>query len=105
VEAPGPQPSDQVLSKESLNTVVNAHASDVHACYDAALEVWPGIKGRMATSFVIWFDGQVALARTGETTQRLGFVVEGGLRKDSGHAGGFRDAFVMARIRELEDGA
>jgi RimJ/RimL family protein N-acetyltransferase len=37
--------------------------------------------------------------------ERLGFVVEGRLRKDSRHAGGFRDAFVMARIRELEDGA
>jgi hypothetical protein len=48
--------------------VAQAHASDVSACYDAALEVWPGIKGRVATSFVIWFDGQVALARTGENT-------------------------------------
>jgi hypothetical protein len=62
------KPSDQVLTKESLDTVVNAHASEVSACYDAALEVWPGLKGRMATSFVIWFDGQVALARTGEST-------------------------------------
>lgn len=62
------KPSDQVLSKESLDSVVNAHASEVSDCYDAALEVWPGIKGRIATSFVIWFDGQVALARTGEST-------------------------------------
>ena len=30
--------------------------------------MWPGLKGRIATSFVIWFDGNVALARTGEST-------------------------------------
>jgi len=59
---------DEALSKESLDGVVNEHADDVSACYDAALNVWPGLKGRVATSFVIWFDGQVALARTGEST-------------------------------------
>jgi hypothetical protein len=62
------KPGDQLVSKENLDAVVNAHVSDVSACYDAALEVWPGLKGRIATSFVIWFDGQVALARTGEST-------------------------------------
>jgi hypothetical protein len=62
------KPGDQVLSNESLNTVVNDHAAEVSACYDAALHVWPGLKGRVATSFVIWFDGQVTLARTGEST-------------------------------------
>jgi hypothetical protein len=62
------KPSDQVLSKDSLDTVVNEHATEVSACYDSALAVWPGLKGRVATSFVIWFDGQVALARTGEST-------------------------------------
>jgi hypothetical protein len=62
------KPGDQVLSKESLDSVVYDHAADVSACYDAALAVWPGLKGRIATSFVIWFDGQVAMARTGETT-------------------------------------
>ena len=62
------RPGDQLLSKASLDSVVNAHASDISVCYDAALEVWPGIKGRIATSFVIWFDGQVALARTGAST-------------------------------------
>jgi len=62
------KPGDGVLSKESLDSVVNEHAAEVSACYDSALEVWPGLKGRVATSFVIWFDGQVALARTGEST-------------------------------------
>lgn len=62
------KPGDQALSKESLDGVANEHAGEVSACYDAALAVWPGLKGRIATSFVIWFDGQVALARTGETT-------------------------------------
>jgi hypothetical protein len=66
--SPSARPSDQVLSKEGLDTVVNTHASEVSACYDAALEVWPGIRGRIAISCVIWFDGQVALARTSEST-------------------------------------
>jgi hypothetical protein len=62
------KPSDDVLTKESLDGVVNAHGAEVSDCYDAALAVWPGLEGRVATSFVIWFDGQVALARTGEST-------------------------------------
>ena len=68
VQSSSAKPSDPALSKDSLDSVVNEHAGDISACYDAALEVWPGLKGRVATSFVIWFDGQVALARTGETT-------------------------------------
>jgi hypothetical protein len=64
----GAKPSDQVVSRESLDSVVQANASEVNDCYDAALAVWPGLEGRIATSFVIWFDGQVALARTGEST-------------------------------------
>lgn len=59
---------DQALSKASLDTVIQAHAAEVSACYDAALEVWPGLKGRIASALVIWFDGRVALVRTGEST-------------------------------------
>jgi hypothetical protein len=62
------KPSDQVLSKDSLDAVIAAHASGVNECYDAALEVWPGLKGHIASSVVIWFDGRVALVRTGEST-------------------------------------
>jgi hypothetical protein len=62
------KPREQVLSKASVDAVVGDHASDVNACYDAALEVWPGLKGRIASSLVIWFDGNVALVRTGEST-------------------------------------
>jgi hypothetical protein len=60
--------SDEVLAKDSLDAVAREHAAEIGACYDSALAVWPGLKGRVATSFVIWFDGQVALARTGEST-------------------------------------
>jgi len=62
------KPGDQVLSKESLDAVVNDHATEINTCYDAALEVWPGLKGRVVTTFVIWFDGRVALAKTHDST-------------------------------------
>jgi hypothetical protein len=62
------KPGDQVLSKESLDAVVNDHAAEINTCYDAALEVWPGLKGRVVTTFVIWFDGRVALAKTHDST-------------------------------------
>lgn len=62
------KPGDDVLTKESLDGVAHEHGGEVNDCYDAALAVWPGLEGRIATSFVIWFDGQVALARTGEST-------------------------------------
>jgi hypothetical protein len=56
------------LSKASIDEVIMGHASEVNACYDAALEVWPGLRGRVAPSVVIWFDGSVALVRTGESS-------------------------------------
>jgi hypothetical protein len=59
------QPS---LSKESVNAMITAHAEEVGACYDGALEVWPGLRGRMAPSVVIWFDGTVALVHTQESS-------------------------------------
>jgi hypothetical protein len=62
------KPSDPALSKTSLDAVINAHASEVSACYDSALAVWPGLKGRIASAIVIWFDGRVALVHTGEST-------------------------------------
>jgi hypothetical protein len=62
------KPGDQVLSKENLDKVIQTHADDVNACYDSALAVWPGLQGRIASSLVIWFDGNVALVRTGEST-------------------------------------
>jgi hypothetical protein len=62
------KPGEQALSKENLDKVIQAHADEVNACYDGALAVWPGLKGRIASSLVIWFDGNVALVRTGEST-------------------------------------
>lgn len=62
------KPGDQVLSKESLDAVINDHAAEVSACYDSALAVWPGLGGRIASSIVLWFDGRVAMVRTGEST-------------------------------------
>jgi hypothetical protein len=56
------------LSKESVHAVIAAHADEVSACYDGALEVWPGLRGRLAPSVVIWFDGSVALVRTQQST-------------------------------------
>jgi hypothetical protein len=59
---------DEVLTKDSLDAVIAQRGGEVSTCYDAALEVWPGLSGRIATSLVIWFDGRVALVRTGEST-------------------------------------
>jgi hypothetical protein len=59
------QPS---LSKENVNAMITAHAEEVGACYDGALEVWPGLRGRMAPHVVIWFDGTVALVHTQESS-------------------------------------
>jgi hypothetical protein len=56
------------LSKESVNAMIVAHADEVGACYDAALKVWPGLRGRVAPSAVIWFDGSVALVQTQESS-------------------------------------
>ena len=62
------KPGDQVLSKASLDALIQDHAAEVNQCYDDALAVWPGLKGRIASSIVIWFDGRVALVRTGDST-------------------------------------
>ena len=48
--------------------MIASHGSDINTCYDGALEVWPGLRGRIAPSVVIWFDGSVALVRTSESS-------------------------------------
>jgi hypothetical protein len=62
------KPGGDVLSKASLDAVVAERGGEVNTCYDGALEVWPGLQGRIATQIVIWFDGRVALVRTGESS-------------------------------------
>jgi hypothetical protein len=59
---------EATLSKESVHALIAAHADEVGACYDGALEVWPGLRGRVAPMVVVWFDGSVALVRTQEST-------------------------------------
>ena len=59
---------EATLSKESVHAMITAHADEVGVCYDGALEVWPGLRGRMAPSVVVWFDGSVALVRTLESS-------------------------------------
>ena len=56
------------LSKDSVNAMITAHADEVGACYDGALAVWPGLRGRMAPMVVVWFDGSVALVHTQESS-------------------------------------
>jgi hypothetical protein len=58
----------EALSKQSIDQVIAEHSGEVNACYDGALEVWPGLRGRIAPLVVIWFDGSVALVRTGESS-------------------------------------
>lgn len=59
---------DEALSKEALHAVAQERGGEVNTCYDAALEVWPGLKGKIASQIVIWFDGSVVLVRTAEST-------------------------------------
>ena len=68
LNAGGTGKAEVTLSKASVNAMIVAHADEVSACYDGALEVWPGLSGRHAPMVVIWFDGSVALARTQEST-------------------------------------
>lgn len=68
LNAGGAGKAESTLSKESVGAMILAHADEVSACYDGALEVWPGLRGRHAPMVVIWFDGSVALARTQEST-------------------------------------
>ena len=68
LNAGGAAKGEPTLSKESVNAMIAAHADEVSACYDGALEVWPGLRGRHAPMVVIWFDGSVALVRTQEST-------------------------------------
>jgi hypothetical protein len=63
-----PKAAAETLSNQSIDQVITSHAAEVSACYDRALEVWPGLRGRIASSVVIWFDGSVALVRTGESS-------------------------------------
>jgi hypothetical protein len=63
-----PRAAAEALSKQSIDEVITSHGGEVNACYDGALEVWPGLRGRIASSVVIWFDGSVALVRTGESS-------------------------------------
>lgn len=58
----------KALSKQHIDDVIASHGSDINTCYDGALEVWPGLRGRIAPSVVIWFDGSVALVRTSESS-------------------------------------
>lgn len=64
----GASKGEPTLSKESVQAMITAHADKIGACYDGALEVWPGLRGRHAPRVVIWFDGSVALVRTQEST-------------------------------------
>jgi hypothetical protein len=59
---------EATLSNEGVHATIAAHADEVSACYDGALEVWPGLRGRLAPTVVIWFDGSVALVRTKESS-------------------------------------
>ena len=68
LNAGGAGKGESTLSKESVTAMIVAHADEVSACYNGALEVWPGLRGRHAPMVVIWFDGSVALARTQAST-------------------------------------
>jgi hypothetical protein len=59
---------EPALSKDSVSVMINAHAGEISSCYDGALAVWPGLRGRHRARVVVWFDGSVALVRTQESS-------------------------------------
>jgi hypothetical protein len=59
---------EPALSKANVDAMITAHAEDISTCYDGALEVWPGLSGRIAPSVVVWFDGSVALVSTAHSS-------------------------------------
>lgn len=68
LNAGGKDEGEPELSKDSVTAMITSHAEEVSACYDGALAVWPGLKGRHAPRVVIWFDGSVALVRTHQSS-------------------------------------
>lgn len=67
----------QVLSglpKDVINAVVQRHRSEIRACYDAALQRNPNIRGKVVVAFNIQPNGIVSYAGTKEST-----VGDGGL--------------------------
>ncbi len=61
----------QVLSglpKDVINAVVQRHRSEVRACYDAALQRNPNLRGKVTVAFTIQANGIVSYAGTKEST-------------------------------------
>jgi hypothetical protein len=61
----------QVLSglpKDVINEVVQRHRSDIRACYDAALQRNPGLRGKIVVAFNIAPNGIVQSASVKEST-------------------------------------
>lgn len=56
------------LTKDRVAAMIAEHADEIAACYDGALEVWSGLRGRHTPMVVIWFDGSVVLVRTQQST-------------------------------------
>lgn len=61
----------QVLSglpKDVINAVVQRHRSEIRACYDAALQRNPGLRGKVSVAFTIQPNGIVSASSVKEST-------------------------------------
>lgn len=56
------------LSKDLINAVVQRHRSEIRACYDAALQRNPSLRGKITIAFTIQPNGIVSYAGVKEST-------------------------------------
>jgi hypothetical protein len=56
------------LPKEVIQRIVRQHVSQIHSCYDTAMQKAPTLAGKLAVSFTIDAKGAVASASAGDTT-------------------------------------
>ena len=56
------------LAKDLINAVVNRHRAEIRACYDAALQRNPNLRGKVVVAFTIAYEGYVKTASVKEST-------------------------------------
>ena len=56
------------LAKDLINAVVNRHRAEIRACYDAALQRNPSLRGKVVVAFTIAYEGYVKTASVKEST-------------------------------------
>jgi len=56
------------LSKSDIKTVLDARSPQMRACYEAALDGWPDLEGKLWVKFIIASDGHVQISAIAKST-------------------------------------